>query len=161
VSGSVPLTVAFSNTSAHATGYAWAFGDGVTDTVKHPIHVYSVTGVYTVSLAASGHGGTDTLTRTGYITVGAGYALSTTVITYTYDALNRLTKADYSTGESYEYEYDVVGNRKAMTTTAGATTYQYDNANAPAVCPRPFFMVEYLNRQGHLTADQSTQSVTC
>jgi len=53
----------------------------------------------------------------------------TRTITYTYDPLNRLTGADYSTGESFEYQYDAVGNRTAMTDTTGVTTYEYDAAN--------------------------------
>jgi YD repeat-containing protein len=51
------------------------------------------------------------------------------MITYTYDPLNRLTGAEYSTGESFAYRYDAVGNRTAMTTTEGTTTYAYDAAN--------------------------------
>ena len=59
-----------------------------------------------------------------------------------YDSLNRLTAADYrsttltagSTGEHYEYAYDAVGNRTAMTETTAlaettVTTYTYDAAN--------------------------------
>ena len=42
---------------------------------------------------------------------------------------NRLTEADYSTGASYAYKYDEVGNREAMTTTAETVTYIYDAAN--------------------------------
>ena len=38
-------------------------------------------------------------------------------------------EAQYSTGERFEYAYDAAGNRTAMTTTAGATLYQYDAAN--------------------------------
>jgi uncharacterized protein RhaS with RHS repeats len=53
----------------------------------------------------------------------------TRVISYTYDPLSRLTSAAYSSGECYQYSYDRVSNRTAMTTTVGATTYQYDNAN--------------------------------
>lgn len=34
-----------------------------------------------------------------------------TTITYTYDALGRLTNADYSNGDSFAYGYDSVGNR--------------------------------------------------
>jgi len=49
-------------------------------------------------------------------------------ISYTYDALYRLTAADYSTGEQYAYQYDPVGNRTAMTDTA-VHTYVYDAAN--------------------------------
>jgi YD repeat-containing protein len=43
--------------------------------------------------------------------------------------LNRLTKADYSTGERFEYAYDAVSNRTAMTTTSGLITYTYDAAS--------------------------------
>ncbi len=50
-------------------------------------------------------------------------------ITYKYDPLGRLVEADYSTGESFEYAYDAVGNRTAMTTTESTTTYEYDAAN--------------------------------
>jgi RHS repeat-associated protein len=53
----------------------------------------------------------------------------TRVISYTYDPLSRLTSAAYSSGECYQYSYDRVSNRTAMTTTVGTTTYQYDNAN--------------------------------
>jgi RHS repeat-associated protein len=51
------------------------------------------------------------------------------VTVYVYDSLNRLTSATYSTGEVFEYAYDAVGNRTAMTTTEGTTTYEYDAAN--------------------------------
>jgi PKD repeat protein len=69
-SGIVPLSVTFSNAS---TGdYAdslWQFGDAMTSTLESPTHVYTTTGVYTVSLTASGLGGSDTETKTAYITV--------------------------------------------------------------------------------------------
>ena len=49
-----------------------------------------------MSLTATGPGGSDTLTRTNYITVtSGGYTTTTRTITYTYDPLNRLTGADY------------------------------------------------------------------
>ncbi len=51
------------------------------------------------------------------------------VITYTYDALNRLTAADYSDGTYFHYAYDSVGNRLSQTTPAGTTDYTYDDAN--------------------------------
>jgi YD repeat-containing protein len=41
----------------------------------------------------------------------------------------RPTSADYSTGETFEYAYDAAGNRTAMTDTAGAHSYTYDDAN--------------------------------
>jgi RHS repeat-associated protein len=52
-------------------------------------------------------------------------------VSYTYDPLNRLIAADYSTGERYEYAYDAVGNRTAMTASheSRTTQYEYDTAN--------------------------------
>jgi YD repeat-containing protein len=59
-------------------------------------------------------------------------ALVTRTITYTYDGLYRLTEADYSSGERFEYAYDAVGNMTAVTTTITSTvvsTREYDIAN--------------------------------
>ena len=61
----------------------------------------------------------------------------TTTITYIlyfiqdrlYDPLYRLTDAEYSSGEFFEYTYDAVGNRLSEVTAAGCTTYAYDVAN--------------------------------
>jgi YD repeat-containing protein len=50
-------------------------------------------------------------------------------ITYTYDPLYRLTAADYSTGESFDYTCDAVGNRLTQTTITNTTVYTYDIAN--------------------------------
>jgi len=133
VSGTAPLMVTFTNLSQHASSYDWAFGDGETSAETDPVHVYGTAGVYTVTLTATGPGGSDVHTRARYVTVsGSGPVTSTRVISYTYDPLGRLTAADYSTGERYAYAYDAVGNRTAMTTTLGATsvtTYTYDAAN--------------------------------
>ena len=54
---------------------------------------------------------------------------TTGTITYTYDDLYRLTDAEYSTGEFYEYVYDPVGNRLSLTTHESVVNYQYDDAN--------------------------------
>lgn len=69
--GVVPLTVTLTHSSTDATSYLWDYGDGITSTtsaVTHT-HTYTARGVYTLSLTATGPGGTDTLTRTSYITV--------------------------------------------------------------------------------------------
>ena len=54
-------------------------------------------------------------------------------IEYQYDGLHRLTRASYSTEESFEYDYDAVGNRTLMTSTTPlsgtvVTGYTYDAA---------------------------------
>ena len=70
-SGTAPLTVNFSSTSSGSiTSYAWTFGDGGTSTTASPSHVYAAAGTYTVALTVTGPGGSNTQTRTGYVTVG-------------------------------------------------------------------------------------------
>ncbi len=70
-SGPLPLTVAFTNLS---TGdfdtCSWNFGDNQTSNLcSPPNHVYQSMGVYNVTLTINGGGGSDTETKTGYITV--------------------------------------------------------------------------------------------
>jgi len=69
-SGVAPLTVVFTSTSTgdYITSL-WDFGDGITDTQTNPTHTYMIGGLYPVTLPVSGLGGTDTLTRTHFITV--------------------------------------------------------------------------------------------
>ncbi len=56
-----------------------------------------------------------------------------TIINYDYDALYRLTSADYSSGDAYAYTYDAVGNRlsqESMVDSVPSTVnYAYDDAN--------------------------------
>jgi trimeric autotransporter adhesin len=68
--GTAPLLVNFTDTSIGApTAWAWDFGDGATSTERHPAHVYSVAGIYTVSLTVTNAvGATSTKTRATYIT---------------------------------------------------------------------------------------------
>jgi gliding motility-associated-like protein len=57
--GCVPLTVQFFNQSKYATNLRWNFGDGNNSQQENPIHTYTLPGIYTVSLTASGSGGSD------------------------------------------------------------------------------------------------------
>jgi YD repeat-containing protein len=78
---------------------------------------------------------------------------------FTYDPLNRLTSADYSTGETFAYQYDAVGNRTAMTETTAldettVTTYTYDTANRLLASLSPGHLVSYAwDDRGNLTSD--------
>jgi RHS repeat-associated protein len=70
----------------------------------------------------------------GVITA-TGVMSSTSLITYTYDALNRLTAADYDSGIYFHYTYDSVGNRLSQSAciqtncTLQTIDYTYDVAN--------------------------------
>jgi PKD repeat protein len=69
-SGKVPLSVAFLDKSVGSPiGWAWTFGDGLSSTEKNPVHTYSVPGIYTVALNATNAYGSNTITKTDYITV--------------------------------------------------------------------------------------------
>ena len=109
--------------------------------------VVTTTGAYTINLWMREDGlrldrlllTTDTATiPTGFgpaeserlITGGISPAtLLTHTIVYTYDNLYRLTDADYTTGETYAYEYDPVGNRLKQIIDGDTTDYLYDAAN--------------------------------
>ncbi|MEN8223953.1 MAG: PKD domain-containing protein [Bacteroidota bacterium] len=52
------------------TSWSWDFGDGNISNLQNPMHTYITSGVYTVSLTVTtASGGTDTETKTDYITV--------------------------------------------------------------------------------------------
>ena len=71
-SGAVPLTVTFTDSSTNTpTSWNWSFGDGssVNATMQNPVHTYASTGTYTVALTATNSAGSNTFTRTSYITV--------------------------------------------------------------------------------------------
>ena len=70
LSGAHPLSVTFTNNSTGSiTSYLWTFGDSNTSTAVAPVHSYASAGTYSVSLQVTGEGGTNTQTRTKYITV--------------------------------------------------------------------------------------------
>jgi PKD repeat protein len=69
-SGAAPLAMNFINGSTGViTAYAWTFGDGGTSNAANPSHVYSSPGVYSVTLTVTGPGGSNTKTRSNYVTV--------------------------------------------------------------------------------------------
>jgi hypothetical protein len=73
-SGKPPLSVVFTNTSTgNITGMTWDFGDSSTSTSENPAHTYSSAGTYTVQLTVSGPGGSDTETKTDYISVRSAF----------------------------------------------------------------------------------------
>ncbi len=67
--GPAPLLVNFTNASTNATTWSWSFGDGTSSDAQHPAKSYSSAGTYTVSLTATGPGGSHTAVKINYITV--------------------------------------------------------------------------------------------
>ena len=74
--GVAPLAVTFTNTSSgDYTSSLWDFGDGITSTLTSPIHIYTVAGVYTVTLTVSDGIDTSTMAKAEYISVRYGVYL--------------------------------------------------------------------------------------
>jgi uncharacterized repeat protein (TIGR01451 family) len=144
LTGTVPLTVTFTNSSTGASTYFWDFGDGSSFIIPDSsfTHVYTQAGVYTVTLTASNEGLSDTLTRTGYITVTdipiTGLTLTNdsptelgylTTLTATVTAGSNITYT-WAPGDnssfitlhsSFTYTYPAVGNYTAAVTAANST----------------------------------------
>lgn len=97
VSGTAPLTVNFFDASSGTiTNRQWDFGDGGTGSDTNPVHVYTNAGSYAVSLTVFAAGGTNTLTRSSYVTVTAqpvagGYVVVDTAQTQCYSAAAAVT----------------------------------------------------------------------
>jgi PKD repeat protein len=73
--GTAPLAVQFTDQSTGTApmSYAWDFdNNGINDsTVPNPQFIYSTFGTYTVKLTVTNSAGTDSVTRTNYITVSS------------------------------------------------------------------------------------------
>ena len=65
-------TISFSNiTEGTATSYRWDFGDGNTSTQRAPSHTYAMPGRYSVTVTATGPGGSDSATHPVQVTANS------------------------------------------------------------------------------------------
>lgn len=73
-------------------------------------------------------------------------------INYTYDALHRLKKADYSDGRLFSYIYDANGNTLTASTESSSTSYTYDAANQLVTAQADVTVWHYVyDADGNLT----------
>ena len=105
--GCAPLTVQFTdNSTGNPTSWSWTFGDGGTSTEKEPGYTYDNPGKYTVSLTATNQFGSDTETKTDYIT-----ALPAPAADFVADATSGYAPlivqfTDNSTGNPTSWQWD-------------------------------------------------------
>lgn len=125
-SGPAPLAVKFTDGSTNATAWSWSFGDSTTGTAQHPVKTYSSVGTYTVTLKATGPGGSTTAAKTNYITVNAP---SATVPTASFSAMPAsgtapllVTFSDTSSGTVTNRSWDF-GNGQTSTAQNASITY--------------------------------------
>jgi PKD repeat protein len=134
-SGVAPLTVKFTDSSTNTpTTWSWSFGDGSLEnaTQQNPVHTYASVGTYTVSLTATNSAGSNTFTRTNYITVSnaaspvAGF--SGTPRTGTAPLI--VLFSDVSTGTITSYQWDF---GDTATSTDKNPSHQYNAAGTYTV----------------------------
>lgn len=83
-SGCYSITAQFTDRSNAANAWQWDFGDGIFSSEHNPVHTYSQTGNYNVSLKViNGEGCSLTLVKQGYISVNSAKA------DFTYNIPNR------------------------------------------------------------------------
>jgi len=124
--GNLPMTVQFTNhTTGTVTSWSWTFGDGGTAAAKNPAHTYNYAGLFTVSLTANGPSGTDTETKTNYVTVNTPpapvAAFTGSPTSGDYPLLVNFT--DQSTNQPYTWSWDF-GDGGTSTTRYPSHTYQ-------------------------------------
>ena len=61
--------VTFTNSSNSSTEYFWDFGDGQTSTLENPVHSFSSTGIFNVSLISINECGSDTISYNVNVTI--------------------------------------------------------------------------------------------
>jgi len=113
VKGVAPLTIYFRDQSlGNPTSWQWDFGDGGTSTEQNPSHTYTTVGAFTVSLSITAGDGTDTVTKSGCVTVvpvppapSADFAASVTTgtpplrVTFTNLSTNDPTSCEWNFGD--------------------------------------------------------------
>ena len=135
--GTAPLNVAFTSQSTGTiTSYAWDFNnDGTVDsTTQNPTYTYNTAGTYTVKLTVTGPGGSNSLTRTNYITVNsvASPVASFTATPTSGTAPLNVAFTSQSTGTITSYAWDF-NNDGTVDSTTQNPTYTYNTAGTYTV----------------------------
>ena len=100
--------VSFTDMSAPAEAWQWNFGDGTFSTEQNPVHAFTDTGTFTVSLIAYNNGCGQSLTRIQYIRVLPPIALFTHNITCSNKLqanFFNISKSDPSLPTTYLWEF--------------------------------------------------------
>jgi gliding motility-associated-like protein len=126
-------TVNFTNASAMCpTGYSWDFGDGATSTLANPSHTYAGSGIYNVTLTASGP-----CNASGSVTIPVSIlGVSTSVTNVSCNGANDGTASTVVSGGSGTYTYSWSPGGATTSGVTGLSTGTYTiNVSAAGSCP--------------------------
>ncbi len=130
-SGCAPLSVNFTDQSTgDIDTWSWDFGDGSTSSAQNPTHEYTSAGTYTVSLTVTGPGGSDTDTKTDYITVSTGPTAAFSGSPTSGTAPLTVSFTDESTGNPTSWSWDF---GDGSTSTQQNPTHEYASAGTYTV----------------------------
>ena len=133
-STSINTNVTFTDQSTNTpTSWSWNFGDGTTSTLQNPTHAYTTAGTYSVSLTATNAQGSNTLTKSNYITVSSVSYCTSASTDYSDEYIKTVkfgTTSNTSVGSYYTDYTSVVfnltrGTSVSFTLTPGFTGTSY------------------------------------
>ncbi len=158
VSGNAPLNVVFTDASTGSpTGWSWTFGDGGTATTQNPSHTYTAAGTYTVALTVTNAAGSNTQTRTNYITVttGAAPVANFTGTPTSGTAPLAVVFTDASTGSPTSWSW-TFGDGGTATTQNPSHTYTAAGTYTVALTASNAYGSNTFTRTGYITVTAST-----
>ncbi len=132
LTGGAPMVVSFTDLSTNSpTSWSWDFGDSQTSTEQHPVHVYETAGTYSVSLIASNSNGSESITKSDYIIVGACADLPVRAGGVYYPTLQEAYNAAFDfeviEGHAVDFTEDLLFDRNVAVTLAGGNNCEYTN----------------------------------
>ena len=117
------LSVNFTDESVGSpTSWNWDFGDGNTSTSQNPSHNYTTSGSYDVTLITSNAYGSDTLVKTGYISLG-GAAPTASTCSPTPTTVNT---GNFGTGID-QFDFHTISNSHTDNTNDGLQDFTCSN----------------------------------
>jgi PKD repeat protein len=119
--GNAPLVVNFNDLSTvnNPTAWLWDFGDTSSGSGITSTHVYRTPGMFTVSLAVTGSGGTAQARKMDYVTVGVCANKPARINSSQY--YNTITNAYGALGSSGSIDLQAMEFPEAVSMTAGKT----------------------------------------
>ena len=166
--------VTFTNNSQNATDFAWDFDDGTTSSIETPPKTYSEDGTYTVTLTASGAGGSDTFSDDVVIALEGGGPVDDTtapVIELTGDNPLTINEGEAYTDPGYAASDDidgditddvVVGGDEVNTDDPGTYNVTYDVSdeagNDATTVTREVIVADVHSNDGGLIANGDFES---
>jgi PKD repeat protein len=121
-SGCTPLQVSFSNQSSNSTSWQWSFPGGTpsTSTSQNPIVQYNTPGIYAVSLTATNNFGSNTTSKSSYISVNG---VPATDFEFSSNGLTATFSNTSTNAVSYSWSF---GDGKTSTAKNPANIYPSD-----------------------------------